>query len=177
MKVNLEKCVCGIQGETDNWPRPLTGNTRSNLFLNSCLIQCSFSQELQASLQSTKNFSWHVWWLLEIGLHPELLSTWRPHTKLPNTVRDLWEHSLTATPEGMHNEEKRDICSYLTSGIKRYTPTWKKESRWMVRLSCNHFSKFRKSLRDAIAANSTETEKGVVSSTVFIACNSYQMIP
>jgi hypothetical protein len=43
----------------------------------------------------------------------------------------------------------------------------------MVRLSCNHFSKFRKSLRDAIAANSIETEKGVVSSTVFIACNSY----
>jgi hypothetical protein len=57
MKVNLEKCVCGIQGETDNWPRPLTSNTRSNLFLNSCLIQCSFSQELQASLHSTKNFS------------------------------------------------------------------------------------------------------------------------
>jgi hypothetical protein len=93
MKVNLEKCVCGIQGETDNWPWPLTSNTRSNLFLNSCLIKCSFSQELQASLQSTKYFSWHVWWLLEIGLHPDLLSTWRPHTKLPNTVRDLWEHT------------------------------------------------------------------------------------
>lgn len=52
LKDNLEKCIYSIQGETDNWAWALPSDACSKLSLNSCLIECPFSQEFQASLQT-----------------------------------------------------------------------------------------------------------------------------